>query len=234
MRVKNGRLSENGCRELPKAVVFDFDGVILESADIKTGAFLDLFADYPEHREAILRYHLDNLGISRYRKFEWIYSELLDKPLDEDERRHLGETFSNIVMQEVLQCAFVPGAVKCLESLLSKSMLFVASGTPQAELETIIERRGLTQFFTEVWGTPLGKTEIIRSILIRFDLRPAEALFIGDGVSDYRAAEETGVSFLAREAGHVGIDWARLGATAFPDLAGILAHLQDAPSQEGS
>ena len=37
----------------PKAVIFDFDGVILESSNIKTEACLELFEDYPEHRAAI-------------------------------------------------------------------------------------------------------------------------------------------------------------------------------------
>ena len=46
-----------------RAVIFDFDGVILESADIKTQAFIELFADNPDHREAILRQHHDNVGI---------------------------------------------------------------------------------------------------------------------------------------------------------------------------
>ena len=45
-----------------RAVVFDFDGVIIESGDIKTEAFLELFAAYPEHLPAIKRHHLDHLA----------------------------------------------------------------------------------------------------------------------------------------------------------------------------
>src|SRR5688500_11624263 len=75
---------------VPSAVIFDFDGVILESANIKTEAFLTLFADHTEHREAIRGYHVRNVGISRFRKFEWIYSELLKTPLCEAESIRLG------------------------------------------------------------------------------------------------------------------------------------------------
>lgn len=32
----------------PSAMIFDFDGVILESAEIKTQAFIELFRDVPE------------------------------------------------------------------------------------------------------------------------------------------------------------------------------------------
>jgi beta-phosphoglucomutase-like phosphatase (HAD superfamily) len=48
-----------------RAIVFDFDGVILESADIKTNAFRALFASYPEHVDQIVDFHLRNAGVSR-------------------------------------------------------------------------------------------------------------------------------------------------------------------------
>lgn len=207
--------------KVPKAVIFDFDGVILESAEIKTAAFLDLFAEYPEHREGIVRYHLDNLGVSRHRKFEWIYAELLGRPLDDEQSRRLGDAFSEIVMEKILACPFVPGALELLEALHRQCLLFVASGTPQEELEHIVESRGLRRFFTEVWGTPLGKVEIIRSILTRFELAEGEVLFLGDGISDYCAAQETGVPFLARETDQIAVDWRRLGAVTVLDLTAL-------------
>ena len=42
-----------------KAVIFDFDGVILESADIKTESFKDMVSDYPmEIAEQFVEYHM--------------------------------------------------------------------------------------------------------------------------------------------------------------------------------
>jgi phosphoglycolate phosphatase-like HAD superfamily hydrolase len=203
---------------MPRAVIFDFDGVILESADIKTEAFLELFSDYPELRERILKHHLENQGISRYRKFEWIYTTLLGKELDSEESRRLGEDFSTIVLEKILACDYVPGARQMLESLDGRCMMFVASGTPQEELDRIVETRGLSRFFREVWGTPLGKSEIIRSILARYELEPEEVLFIGDGLSDYHAARETGVPFFARVVPAISSYWEELGVRGAADL----------------
>jgi beta-phosphoglucomutase-like phosphatase (HAD superfamily) len=53
--------SANG-REPYRAVVFDFDQVLVEWGDIKTEAFLELFVGYPQQREAIRAYHLQNVG----------------------------------------------------------------------------------------------------------------------------------------------------------------------------
>ncbi len=59
--------------EKTKAIIFDFDGVILESMDVKTKAFALLFKDYPEHLPAVLALHQTHGGMSRFEKFEIIY-----------------------------------------------------------------------------------------------------------------------------------------------------------------
>jgi phosphoglycolate phosphatase-like HAD superfamily hydrolase len=210
-------------RSHTKAVIFDFDGVIVESADIKTQAFLDLFAEYPQHRARILRHHLDNLGISRFRKFDWIYSELLRRPLSADEKERLGSAFSGLVLNKVLTCELVPGALASLEALRAANRtLFVASGTPQEELEIIIERRGLGSFFAEIWGTPTTKVEIISSILSRFQLDKMEVVLVGDGLSDFNAASEAGIPFIARDNGTGDVDWHSMGIEPIADLRTLL------------
>ena len=223
----------NAAKGIPRAVIFDFDGVILESANIKSEAFVDLFADHTVHRDAILAHHIENLGVSRYRKFEWIYRELLCQPLDEEESRRLGESFSTIVLDRILACPFVPGALELLESLAPLTSLFVASGTPQEELDHIVDRRGLRRYFREVWGTPQSKVEIIESILSRFQIDSSEAVFLGDGISDYRAARQTNVPFIARQTAQVDVDWNALAALVIPDLteAKALLGLQSSDSQ---
>ena len=202
----------------PKAVIFDFDGVILESSNIKTEAFLELFDDYPQHRDAILKHHVENVGISRYRKFEWIHSELLKTELSEHDRDRLGIEFSEIVLDRILSCDFVPGARELLERLHPLARLFVASGTPQEELEHIVRERGLEPFFTEVWGTPSQKPEIIRSIMSRFELQRHEVVFVGDGMSDYAAASEVGIRFIGRHCPFNGSSWEQLEVESVRDL----------------
>ena len=58
-----------------KVIVLDFDGVIAETLDIKADAFAVLFADYPEHVEAIVRLHRENGGMSRYEKSTEFYGQ---------------------------------------------------------------------------------------------------------------------------------------------------------------
>ena len=179
-------------------IFFDFDGVILESADIKTAAFLELFSNYTEHQEAIRQYHIRHMGISRFVKFKWIYKELLKQELDDVVCAELGNNFSRIVFRKVMDAPFVPGALELLRYCKGRILSFVASGTPEAELKEIVEKRKIREFFMEVNGTPETKEEIVRKLLAQYRLVPTHCLFVGDALSDYEAAQATGVNFIAR------------------------------------
>ncbi len=205
-----------------RAVVFDFDGVVLESADVKTDAFVELFASHgPDIAARVKAHHLANLGISRFVKFAWIYDHLLGRKITDDESKALGERFSALALDKILAAPFVPGAEAALASLAATHPLFVASGTPDDELALIVDRRGLRPRFREVHGTPREKPAILRDVMQRHGLAPSETLFVGDGASDHKAAAATGVEFLARDTPALHDHWTQLGVRRAPDLTNL-------------
>jgi len=182
-----------------KAVVFDFDGVIIESASIKTSAFRKLFElEYPEKADEIVSYHLKNMGISRYIKFRFICKSILKIPLSEGQEKLLGEKFSEIVFDEILKAPFVPGALEFLNENYRNFDLFVASGTPFLELLEIIKRRKLNHYFKEIYGSPETKDGIILEILNKYGYARSEMVFIGDAESDRMATQKNKINFIAR------------------------------------
>lgn len=181
-----------------KAIIFDVDGVIIESAEIKTNAFRTLFADYPDKLTEIIAYHQKNAGISRYSKFRYFYEKILGQELSARKEAELGERFSQIVVQEILNAPFTPGAIEFLSRNKDRYHFFIASGTPEGELRNIIAYRQLSHFFREIHGTPKQKDEIIEDILDRYPFRKKEVVFIGDAESDRTSAEKEGISFIAR------------------------------------
>lgn len=181
-----------------RAVIFDVDGVIIESAEIKTKAFEILFADYPDKLPEIISYHQKNGGISRYVKFRYFYEEILGQELSVEKEAELGERFSRIVLTQILEAPFVPGAIEFLSQNRNRYHFFVASGTPQDELQNILNHRQLTPFFLEVHGAPKDKADIIEDILRRYELKRQEVAFIGDAESDRAAAEKARIAFIAR------------------------------------
>ena len=181
-----------------EAVFFDFDGVILDSMNIKTRAFAELFSQYgPEIEAKVVEYHIANGGVSRYEKFKYYYRELLDKPLSDEELLRLGERFSDIALKRILKADFIPNAESTLKELLKLSTpAFVVSGTPQKEMEIIIEKRQMGKYFLEVHGSPRKKKDIVMEIQARHGYHLNNCLFLGDAMSDYKAALEAGTMFL--------------------------------------
>lgn len=181
-----------------RAVVFDFDGVILESVAIKGRAFRDLVPGDEALKDRVERYHFDHLGMSRYEKFAWIYRELLRRPLAAAEMADLDRRFGAVIASQMRACPFVPGASEFLHARAGRVPMFVASGTPERELKGIVDDRGLTPLFEGVYGCPPEKAETLGRIAREVGASAAELLFIGDGQSDADAARASGVTFVAR------------------------------------
>ena len=180
-----------------KAVFWDFDGVILDSVNVKTEAFAQMFKQYgPEAEKAVVNYHLAHGGVSRYEKFRYYYEKILGFPITEDEVTHLGKVFSQLVLQKVIDSPYVPGAKDALELLKKEKVpCFVVSGTPEDEMNHIIDAKSLRIFFEEVHGAPRTKTIILKDVLARQKYHPKDCLYLGDAMTDYEAAISVGVFF---------------------------------------
>ncbi|MBI5240601.1 MAG: HAD family hydrolase [Elusimicrobia bacterium] len=182
-----------------KAIIFDCDGVILESTDIKTDAFRALYEkDHPGRIPEILDFHRRHMGISRHVKFRHICTKILGEAYTARRAAGLAAEFSRLVFDRVLECPVVPGTREFLRGQKGRRRLFVASGTPDKELELILRRRRLFGFFERAWGSPAKKPDVIRRVLREGPFRKTEVAFVGDAESDWRAARETGVCFVRR------------------------------------
>lgn len=183
-----------------QAIIFDFDGVVVESGKIKTQAFAELYRPYGEDIVAqVVQFHTQNGGMSRYRKFRHFQEHFLHQPpLTEAEERQLDIRFSELVVEAVIAADPVPGAIELIRQQSQKIPLFVASGTPEVELKVIVERRGLSSYFTAVRGAPALKKTIIAEILAAHGLQPETVLMIGDAMADLEGAQANDTAFLGR------------------------------------
>ena len=212
-----------------RAIIFDFDGVILDSVDIKTKAFARLFEEHgPEVVEQVVADHLAQCGISRFRKFAHIYENILHRPMPDGESERLGEKFSALVFDEVVKAAWSPGAVEFLREHHTRYQCFVASGTPEDELVRIVRLRDLERYFAGVFGTPATKEEITRRIFAEQGLKSSEALFVGDALTDFNAAKACDVRFIGITSG--SSDPFPPGTKVLPDLRGLADLLSGTPT----
>lgn len=179
--------------------MFDCDGVLLESVEIKTTAFallVEPFGDLAKQR--MVDYHRRHGGVSRVDKVRWFYREVLRKSPDEAAEQAMVERFGQLVMDEVTRCAMVPGALEVLHCLQDVVPMHVCSGTPQTELQDILERRELSPFFRSIRGTPPDKVTLLLDIVQSSGIEPGETLMVGDSQTDLDAALVVGTRFYAR------------------------------------
>jgi len=180
-------------------IVFDCDGVILESVPVKTRAFARIAEPFgPEAVDRLLMYHKVHGGVSRYKKFEWLYREVLGREITREELEDFGRRYAEISFEEVCRCALVPGAEDVLKRWLGRAPMYVCSGAPHKELNAVLQRQGLHRYFVGVYGSPPAKTPLLRDIIRRAGVDPATTVMVGDSVTDLDAAKAVGTRFYGR------------------------------------
>ena len=179
-----------------KAIIFDFDGVICESVEVKIEAFRKLFQDHPKQLDQILRFHMDNGGMSRFEKFKIIYRDFIRQELTPEHSQELGRKFTEYSYQAVVNAPLVKGADSFFENYYRTFLFFIVSGTPEAEMVSIVKEKGLEKYFKGIFGAPRLKGELLTLILKENKLDKSEAVFVGDSRTDYDGAKEAGVRFI--------------------------------------
>lgn len=181
------------------AVFFDFDGVILESVNVKTRAFRQIYEERaPEIADEVERFHLANGGMSRFDKFRHWEEELLGRPLSRADMDSLCDWFSALVFDGVCRSRYVKGAEQLIRRLSDRVPLHIVSATPHEEIGRIVDQIQLSARFRSVNGSPTPKVDWLRTLLDRGELEPASTLMIGDAVTDQEAATMAGVPFIGR------------------------------------
>jgi phosphoglycolate phosphatase-like HAD superfamily hydrolase len=182
----------------PKVIFWDFDGVIKDSIEVKTQAFVRLFEPFgPEVALRVREHHEANGGMSRFDKLP-IYLRWAGKEPCASSVKVFCEQFSQLVLQGVIDAPWVPGAETFLRSNPHRQTFILVSATPLEELEQILSALALRGCFAGVFGAPTHKKEAIRISLTGLENDCQDCLMIGDARSDLEAAEANQVPFLLR------------------------------------
>jgi len=191
---------KNMLPNIVEAIFLDFDGVVVESNDIKTQAFYEAYRSYGETiAERAKQYHLNHQGVNRRQKFETIHQQYLNKTCSPAEAQSLSEKFLESVFHKIIETDFVPGVIDFLEKMQRQKIpVFLLSATPHQELCDIAEKKDISRFFKEIIGYPTTKPEAGLKIIQQYHFHPDQIIFIGDSQSDLRAAKALKVHFIGR------------------------------------
>ncbi|MFZ5947123.1 MAG: HAD family hydrolase [Stygiobacter sp.] len=183
-----------------KNIFFDYDGVISDSVNVKTDAFYKMFLQHGEEiAKKVKQHHLENGGMSRFKKFSYYYKEFLKIEIDEIKVIQLAEEFSRLVLEGVINSPLIKGVYEFLSENYKTMNFWIISGTPTEEINLIIKRKNIDNFFKGAYGSPENKIYWSDFLTKKFNLNKTETIFIGDALADYEAAKENGLRFVLRE-----------------------------------
>jgi len=179
-------------------LVFDCDGVVLDSNKVKTEAFYQATLPYGEAAaQAMVDYHVANGGVSRYKKF----AHFLDQIAPNYTEQHgpnleaLLQAYAGYVREGLLSCEVAPG-LEALRNQTPNARWLIVSGGDQAELRDVFAQRGIAEWFDGgIFGSPDNKDEILARELASGKIQQP-ALFLGDSKYDYQAASAAGLDFV--------------------------------------
>lgn len=175
--------------------VFDCDGVLLDSNAIKTQAFHDVGMQYGKAvADELAAYHVTHGGISRFIKFQHLFSDILGREPEAGELDRVLEQFAATAKDRLLQCPMAPRIHEVLEAVAATGPVYVVSGGMQDELRDIFTQRGLDRYFAAIFGSPDSKDTILQRERSSSAM-PDPALFVGDARYDFEVADRFGLDF---------------------------------------
>ncbi|MDX1347274.1 MAG: HAD-IA family hydrolase [Thiomicrorhabdus chilensis] len=179
-----------------KTMVFDCDGVVLNSNKVKTQAFYDATLSFGHDKaQALVDYHILNGGVSRYLKFEYFIQRILHQPFSSGLYEQLLERFAREVKAGLLKSELARG-IEELRQQTSHVKWLIVSGGDQDELREVFSARGLAEWFDGgIFGSPDNKDAILKRELENYTIK-SPALFLGDSKYDYEAAHRAGLDFV--------------------------------------
>jgi phosphoglycolate phosphatase-like HAD superfamily hydrolase len=182
-------------------VVFDFDGVLVDSNAVKQRAYRDIFADTPGSEPVVQAVVQSNPKDDRFGVIRAILEGLSSEGRGSPGQLDLlvaeyGDRYNTICEEHAATCVEVRGASSALALLAKRHSLYVISATPDDPLRRIVKRRGWSGYFRDVLGRPRTKSENLAQVMRREGVEGQRIVFVGDGRRDRDAAREAGCRFI--------------------------------------
>jgi phosphoglycolate phosphatase-like HAD superfamily hydrolase len=181
-----------------KTIFWDFDGVILDSNSIRTSGFKEVLKNYPNNEvNALLKFHEDNGGLSRYLKFRYFFENIRNEAVSESKIKTLADNFSTILLPKLAnKKLLIRQNIEYIQNNYENIQMFIVSGSDEKELTDLCELLSISIYFREIKGSPIEKKELVKELIYRNKIYRNTAVLIGDSINDFDAAQFNHISFM--------------------------------------
>jgi phosphoglycolate phosphatase-like HAD superfamily hydrolase len=181
-----------------KTLIFDCDGVLLDSNFKKSEAYRMAALDYGAtdlQADRLVKHHIENTGISRYVKFEYFLKEIMCQKFLKKNFEFLIKALNKHVLNVLIDCEVAEGLGKLREKTRNQNWM-VMSGGDQNEVRNILQEKKIDHYFNYgIYGSPDSKKDIV-SQHQKSNKNFNPALFFGDSLYDIKIAKEFDLDFI--------------------------------------
>ena len=179
-----------------KTLIFDFDGVLINSNKIKSDCFYNVSLKYGlKNAEILKKYHQDNGGISRQHKFDYFFLKILQKKNYLNDYNSILKDYSSCVTSKILLAEKFDN-YDLIFKKFKYNNLQIVSGSDQKELREIAKNLEIYNYFNNnIFGSPMNKDQIFKNNLKNNKIN-LPALYFGDSKYDYLSAKNNKIDFV--------------------------------------
>ncbi len=181
-----------------KTIVFDCDGVILNSNKTKVQAYFNVakrMGGTDAQAQQFVDYHIEMGSFPRNGKIEYYLANVLKVEETPELMQQYLDTFDAILDESLMQCEVAQGLDQ-LKAHTQQSKWMILSGGDQVGLRKIFARRDLTKHFEcGVFGGPDTKELVLAREKENGNIQ-FPALFIGDSKYDHQSSTGAGLDFV--------------------------------------
>jgi phosphoglycolate phosphatase-like HAD superfamily hydrolase len=183
-------------------IIFDFDGVLAETNQIRIEGFRTLFSSYSaEAQDSIVSFARANGGLSRYVKIRHFFENIISQAVSDEKIQRFAAAYSEIVKDKIIAADAVSGSREFLLKWVNYLDFAIISGSDESELCSVCVSRDISHFFSHIFGSPATKQENFQRLFDVTGWQRQNCLFVGDSINDLTAARDMGVPFIARNSG---------------------------------
>ena len=181
-----------------RTVLWDFDGVIKDSVLIKGEAYKKTFEKFgPNISNRVLNHHIDNGGVSRFKKIP-LYLSWTGELINKEKISFYLEEFSKNSISLVIECKPIPGAFQMVKFMSLNSVNILITATPKKDIDKILQEISLKNYFKKIYGAEADKYDAIKEVLTKSSNKINDFIFIGDSEIDVKAAISNKIPFLLK------------------------------------
>ncbi len=172
----------------PRFVLFDFDGVIVDSVKTLFGVAQVLHPHFTQIDEWL---QLFEGNIFTTHEAAWTKCTESCRPAH--------DAFFELYSPQTEGLRVFDGMAQVIEDLAAQYTLAIVSSTDSRDARAVLARSGLSDAFAEVYGKDVHTSKVEKFAMAqkRHDFEPHQCVFVTDTLGDIKEAREAGIDAIA-------------------------------------